>query len=753
MKLLDHRAVARLAARSLAAGVAFIALTTAAHAQQVQPGATTPLMNLFVRGVDTAAGADGSHLVVGGQGPLYAACLNAQGAAITGPMLINATPGGYGSFPRATYSQQLFGGAGGYMIVWAEAVGSSDAMRQLFARPISCSGAAGAPQVVSPTTWWEPGDMAISYSSTSQVFLVAWQTPEHTVKASLANLAGAPVGPTMLLSPGMGRDPSVTWNWTTDQFGVAFSGETYSAFVIVPPSNPAAFQRNTFNVAGGILTTMTDVAYNGYTGRYVMSWFELSSGSFAKVAEFDASGKLMSMGVASSRLGSYDAFSMGLNLRTGTFLMVGVDRNLDTVLGLELNYRGFPFNGENTLSGTRPSRYPRVSSSAVAPTWDVAFSGPNFGALSSVIATSFAGAGGPPGEFPAPGAPAPPPSQPPPTLGPPPAPTCPGTVPVPGWQCYNGNWLPPDSPLLPKAAPPPPPPPPPPVSHPVVSDFTGDRRSDIVLYRPTSGKWYLLQSGTGFTGGSEYSWGGDGDVPATGDYDGDGKMDVTVYRPSTGHWFILKSSSGYLTWVIYQWGMPGDIPVPGDYDGDGKTDPAVFRPSTATWYILLSGSGFTAGAGFVWGSVNGDIPVVGDFDGDGRADITVFRPSTGLWGVRQSSTNYTTSALYQLGLPGDIPAVADYDGDGKSDIAIYRPSNGIWDILRSNSGFTSGWEYQWGAGADMPVIGDFDGDGRADLTVYRPSTAQWFILRSGSNYAGWAVYQFGNLGDMPIVAR
>jgi hypothetical protein len=427
-------------------------LPSPAGAQQVSAGATRAIMSLFVRGVDTAADAAGNYLVVGGQGPVYAACVNAQGVPIMGPVPINATAGGYAAFPRAVYSPHL----GAFMVVWAEAPGNPDAMRQLYARAVNCSGGVGAPQLVSATVWWEPGNLAIGYSYTSKRFLVAWQTPEHTVKAKLINMGGAPISGDVLLSPGMGRDPGVTWNPHTDQFGVSFSGETYSAFAIVPAVNPAAFHRNTFNVGGGKLTTMTDVAYNPHTGRYVMAWFEISSGMFARIAEFDWSGNLTSSGVASGRLGSYDALSMAYSNVSGTFLLTGVDRALDTPLGLELNFRGFPFNGENTLSGTRPVRHPRVAASLRFPSWNVVFSGPNFSALSNVIATSFTANGGPRGWHGGP-APAPPGAPPPPPPG-----GCPGSAPVPGWVCVNGSWLPPDHPLARGSAPPPPPPTPPP---------------------------------------------------------------------------------------------------------------------------------------------------------------------------------------------------------------------------------------------------------------------------------------------------
>ena len=42
-----------------------------------------------------------------------------------------------------------------------------------------------------------------------------------------------------------------------------------------------------------------------------------------------------------------------------------------------------------------------------------------------------------------------------------------------------------------------------------------------------------------------------GDLPIPGDFDGDGKSDVSVFRPSTGAWLRLNSSNGQSVSVIF----------------------------------------------------------------------------------------------------------------------------------------------------------------------------------------------------------
>lgn len=298
------------------------------------------------------------------------------------------------------------------------------------------------------------------------------------------------------------------------------------------------------------------------------------------------------------------------------------------------------------------------------------------------------------------------------------------------------------------------------------TDFDGDERSDIAVYRPGTGMWYVRNSSTGFAVGAgawSYQWGVPGDVPMPGDYDGDHRADVAIYRPATGEWYVRNSSQDYVvgagTWYL-QWGLTNDVPLAHDFDGDGRIDPAVYRPSGGQWLIRNSSFNFVVGAGnwsFQWG-LPGDAPVPADYDGDGRADPAVYRPSTGEWFIRYSSLNYAIGAgswQFQWGLPGDVPVVADYDGDGKADLGVYRPNTGEWYIRNSRQGYAvaAGAYFQWGLPGDTPRLVDLDGDGRTDITVYRPSTGMWYVRYSRLNYAvgaGAWNFQWGLAGDVPL---
>ena len=269
-------------------------------------------------------------------------------------------------------------------------------------------------------------------------------------------------------------------------------------------------------------------------------------------------------------------------------------------------------------------------------------------------------------------------------------------------------------------------------------DYDGDSKSDVSIFRPTDGAWYLQQSTAGLYG-TLFGYGTDKITPA--DFDGDGKTDIAVYRPDAGIWYVFKSSNGTVTYNIF--GLAEDLPTPADYDGDGKADVSVFRPSTATWYRQNSSDGSFYGQQF---GLPEDKPTVGDFDGDGKADIAIFRPSLGDWYQFNSSDGSVSGARFGFGT--DVIVPADYDGDGETDIAIFRPSTGIWYITNSSNGTVS---YNiFGLPDDIPAPGDFDGDGKADVSVFRPSDGTWY--RRNSSDGSYTAFQFGASGDKPTQA-
>ena len=271
------------------------------------------------------------------------------------------------------------------------------------------------------------------------------------------------------------------------------------------------------------------------------------------------------------------------------------------------------------------------------------------------------------------------------------------------------------------------------------ADFDGDGKTDLSVFRPSEGNWYLNRSTAGLLG---LHFGLNGDVPLTGDYDGDGKADIAIFRGDpTGQnpdYFVLNSSNNTVSYAY--WGLSTDRPIIGDYDGDGKTDFTVYRDSNNTFYILQS-TGGQQGLNF---GTTGDIPFYMDYEGDGKSNIAVFRPSNGTWYIAKP-TGVPAQNFYavQFGLAGDKNVPADYDGDHIDDIGVFRPSNGTWYGLLSRLGFVA---MHFGQDGDIPVPGDYDGDGAADLAVYRNGI--WYIHYNGNGTFG--AFNYGLPTDIPI---
>jgi hypothetical protein len=307
-------------------------------------------------------------------------------------------------------------------------------------------------------------------------------------------------------------------------------------------------------------------------------------------------------------------------------------------------------------------------------------------------------------------------------------------------------------------------------------DYNGDRRDDLLFYRPGLGGAALLQSKGDGTFSVTANNPGSPLIPGPGfasvsldrpedrfvatDYDGDGDDDLFFYRPGSGAVSLLKSEgNGRFTALLVVAGTPttpgsgvagfdfanaADLVLSLDYDGDGRDELLFYRPGTSVvWLVRSDGAhGYEKVFGGTQpaGSTGAGLHNVGlasaatrivalDFDDDYDDDLFIYTPGTGAVALAQSDGDGAFNAVFNFrasssalgpGLGGfsfatveDRALVLDFNRDHKSDLFMYRPGAGAAAGLLSNGDAT--WSTVFNIGGSVTK----QGPGLAGFTLWR----------------------------------
>lgn len=245
---------------------------------------------------------------------------------------------------------------------------------------------------------------------------------------------------------------------------------------------------------------------------------------------------------------------------------------------------------------------------------------------------------------------------------------------------------------------------------PLIGDFNGDGFDDVVVWNPVNGNWQVaLSHGTQLypdprTKDNSWlnKWGiGKHWIPLVGDFNGDGKEDLVIWNRQRGEWHVALSSGHRFVpsdhYRMSSWGVGRSwIGCVGDFNGDGKDDIVILDRQKGEWRMALSdGRKFTRKSlpylqSWLQGS-NWTL-FAGDFDGDGKDDILAVDALRGVWKIAQSTGSefIPLENVFSPWSAGDDmqPLVGDFNGSRKVSICARHPKlrNGTIDLAISVMG-------------------------------------------------------------------
>ncbi|MEO8899564.1 MAG: FG-GAP-like repeat-containing protein [Candidatus Dormibacter sp.] len=272
---------------------------------------------------------------------------------------------------------------------------------------------------------------------------------------------------------------------------------------------------------------------------------------------------------------------------------------------------------------------------------------------------------------------------------------------------------------------------------PLVGDFTGDGKADVVSVGP-GGTCVLPSTGTSFTTPMPWSnvpfFGRLATLPA--DVTGDGKSDLVAVNASS-------------TWVLTSTGSAFSGPQPwsatpfagqratlaGSLTLNGQAA-LIAVNDTSAWVMPSNGSGF--GAPQKWSSVpfyGTRATLAADVNGDGRVDLIAV-DDTSTWVMLNTGSSFSAPQLWSnVPFFGSRATLAGAVNLSRKADLLAITDTATWVMTSNGSAFSAPQPWSSAAffGSVATLGGDVTGDARMDLVAVNP-TATWVMSSNGSAF-------------------